>query len=96
MFSKMTRYTALLVLFALMLSIGSAVATELIGECDDCCEESNCNDCVFCWCCSAVPVAVTPEIREQKVNHQCDMIEIVVEQDLESLSLELLDPPPRS
>ncbi len=96
MFTNNFRIFALLVVLALVMSVGSALATEFISECDDCCGESTCNDCVFCWCCSAVPVAVTPEIREHKVSQQSDLIEIVVEQNFESLSLELLDPPPRS
>ncbi len=96
MFTNKTRIIALLVVFALMLSVGSALATEFISECDDCCGESTCNDCVFCWCCSVVPVAVTPEFREHKVNFESDIIEVVVEQNFESLSLELLDPPPRT
>ena len=96
MYLKMTRKIALLVLFALMLSMGSALATELIGECDDCCEESTCSDCLFCWCCCAVPPAITPENPTQSVIFECDIIEFAVERNFESLSLELLDPPPRS
>lgn len=96
MVALLARKTALLVLFALMLSMGSALGTELIGDCDDCCEEATCTDCLFCWCCCAVPPAITPVSPTQTVIFESDIIEFAVEQNFESLSLDLLDPPPRS
>ncbi len=96
MHAKMTRHIAALVLLVLALSVGSALANELISECDDCCGETTCNDCVFCWCCSAVPALVPQAYPAQWVSLEADVIEVAYEQNFESLSLELLDPPPRT
>lgn len=96
MLTKNTRYITVLVVLGLMLSVGSALATEFVTECDDCCGESTCNDCVLCWCCSAIPAVIPQDYQTDWVSHQTDAVEVVIEQSFESLSLELLDPPPRS
>lgn len=94
--TNLVRLVAIMILFGLILSAGSALASEALGDCVDCCGESACNDCVFCWCCSVVPAEITPANPTQAVNRVADQIEISHEQSFESLSLELLDPPPRS
>lgn len=83
------------VLLALAVMSGAAVATEIVGACDDCCGESVCDDCVFCWCCNAVPVTLEPVSSPSSIPYQAETIAIPAHQYRESHSFELLDPPPR-
>ena len=91
-----TRHIAILVLFALVVSLASSLAAEFASTCDDCCGESACDDCILCWCCSAVPAVIVVEPAEVAVPRAVEVVEVLHHQSVESLCYELLDPPPRS
>lgn len=93
---KMSRHIAFIVLCALVFSVASAVAAEFIVTCDDCCGESACDDCITCWCCSAIPAAIAPDGPGVVLNANVELLQLAHHQFTESLCYELLDPPPRS
>ena len=93
---RLSKTVILAALLALALMAGVAFATEFVGACDDCCGESVCDDCVFCWCCNAVPVALEPINSLSWIPYQAETLAIPAHLFRESHSFELLDPPPRS
>jgi hypothetical protein len=95
-FLRLPRTVILSAVLALVMMAGVAFATEFLGACNDCCGETVCDDCVFCWCCNAVPVTIEPVNSLPSIPYQAEKLAIPADQYRESHSFELLDPPPRS